>query len=522
MDAEVLVVGGGHNGLICAAYLAKEGIDTLLLEARPSVGGCASTVGALGARFNICHCDHLLIRAMPIFDELELSLHGLEYIEPEASSILAFHDESNPWVLFNDIERTLEGLATSYPSQVDSYKRYLSDALPVARLAIEIAKTPPSLRQVSSVILHEKGSGLTRLLKWSRMSASEVLSRYFDDWRFIMPAVTTGPTVWGVPPETPGTGLAALSYVTRHLVRSGRPAGGSGVLTDAIRSAFEQFGGRIRCDAYVKSLMTSNGAISGVLLDSGDVLSSKQVVAACDPSRVFVDWVTPTSKSTRRLTNRWKEKPISEGYESKIDGILTGLPVPKWSFAIASQHEGLNPLGQTVSVSPEPKDLERAHYLRTKGLVAERPTMLLDFPSVADPTMKSEYGKHVLSLEILFTPYSLKGGWSHSNEPERWLKLWAGLMEPESFELVEAWRSMTPDRYEAEFTMHRGHTPSFGGSPLSVLLGNPRELTRYRTPLAGLYLCGAGTYPGAGIVGVSGRNAADALLKDLRGSGINS
>ena len=105
-EVEVIVVGGGHNGLICAAYLARAGVDTLLLEARPSVGGCASTVDDLGARFNICHCDHTLVRAMPVVDELELADHGLVYVEPEAGSVWAFHDRSDPWVIFHDVERT--------------------------------------------------------------------------------------------------------------------------------------------------------------------------------------------------------------------------------------------------------------------------------------------------------------------------------------------------------------------------------------------------------------------------------
>ena len=90
-EAEVVVVGGGHNGLICAAYLARSGIDTILIEARSSVGGCASTVDDLGARFNICHCEHNLVRAMPIIDELDLAKHGLKYVETEASSVCAFH-----------------------------------------------------------------------------------------------------------------------------------------------------------------------------------------------------------------------------------------------------------------------------------------------------------------------------------------------------------------------------------------------------------------------------------------------
>ena len=216
----MIVVGGGHNGLICAAYLARAGVDTLLLEAAPAVGGCASTVEALGARFNICHCDHTLVRAMPISDELDLTGQGLRYVEPEASSIWTFHDGSDPWVLFNDQDRTLDGLVEAYPDQVGAYQRYLADAMPVARLALDMVQTPPSAGGFAATALRRKPRGLARLLDWSRRSLAEVLGRYFDDWRLVMPAVTVGPTVWGLTPETPGTGLAAIGYATRHLVLS--------------------------------------------------------------------------------------------------------------------------------------------------------------------------------------------------------------------------------------------------------------------------------------------------------------
>ncbi|MFV2039723.1 MAG: FAD-dependent oxidoreductase, partial [Acidimicrobiales bacterium] len=118
-DADVIVVGGGHNGLICAAYLARAGIDTLVLESRSSVGGCASTVSDLGARFNICNCDHTMIRAMPVIDELELGAYGLEYLEAEAGALNMFHDGSDPWVFFHEAELTLDALAATYPTQVE-------------------------------------------------------------------------------------------------------------------------------------------------------------------------------------------------------------------------------------------------------------------------------------------------------------------------------------------------------------------------------------------------------------------
>ena len=519
-DAEVIVVGGGHNGLICGSYLSRSGIDTLLLESRPDVGGCTSTVSDLGARFNICHCDHTLIRAMPISDELSLADHGLRYVEPGAGAIFAFHDGGEPWAVFHDAEQTVDGLAASYPHQVNAYRRYLRDAMPVAELVIAMAGTVPSARRFAGVALRRGGRGMARLLDWSRSSASEVLGRYFDDWHLSMPGITVGPSVWGLPPGMPGTGLAAINYASRHLVRSGRPVGGSGALTDSLRASMEAAGGRVRCDSRVERLIVDDGRVAGVRLTDGTSLRADVVVAACDPARVFVDWLGDPPAAARRCVDRWRNMPISDGYESKIDAVLTGRPTLAGGAGLAERHPDLDQLGQSMYVSPSPAEVADAHVARSEGRVAEIPTLLSDLPSVTDPTMAPGVGRHVLSLEVLFTPYSLMGGWDGSGEPERWLELWAGMMEPGALDLVDSWRVMTPNRYENEFTMHRGHTPSCAVTPLAAFLGRPRETTRYRTPVRGLYLSGAGTFPGAGVVGAAGRNPPEAVHSDLRGTSL--
>ena len=519
-DAEVIVVGGGHNGLICGSYLSRSGVDTLLLESRLGVGGCTSTVSDLGARFNICHCDHTLIRAMPIADELSLADHGLRYVEPAAGAIFAFHDGAEPWAVFHDAEQTIDGLAAAYPCQVDAYRRYLRDALPVAELVIAMAGTVPSARRFAGVALRRGARGMARLLDWSRSSASDVLGRYFDDWHLTMPGITVGPSVWGLAPDTPGTGLAAINYASRHLVRSGRPVGGSGALTDSLQASMEASGGRIRCDSRVDRLIVDAGRVTGVRLTDGMHLTADVVVAACDPARVFVDWLGDPPVAARRCVERWRDRPVADGYESKIDAVLSGRPVLAAGSGLAERHPDLDPLGQSMYVSPSPDQLASAHQSRGKGRVAERPTLLFDMPSVSDPTMAPGEGRHVLSLEVLFTPYLLEGGWEGSAEPERWLGMWAEMMEPGALNLVDSWRVMTPNRYENEFAMHRGHTPSCAVTPLAAFLGRPRETTRYRTPVKGLYLSGAGTFPGAGVVGAAGRNAADAVYTDLRGGSL--
>jgi phytoene dehydrogenase-like protein len=517
-DADVIVVGAGHNGLICAAYVARAGIDTLLLESRATVGGCASTVSDLGARFNICNCDHTMIRAMPIADELELGTHGLRYLESEAGTVQRFHDGSTPWWFFHDVERHLDALAVTHSGQVDGYRRYLADAMPVADLMLDIARTPPSASRFVGRVARRRARGVARLLDWSRRSLADVMSTYFDDWHLVQPAVSSGPSVWGVPPTAPRTGSAAAIYATRHLARSGRPVGGSGALTDAVRASFEAAGGRVRCDSRVDHVMVSDGATTGVRLSDGTELRAPTVVAACDPQRVFVEWFDEVPPAARRLVARWRSRPTPDGYESKVDAVLAELPIWRRDATFESAAPGVDLLGVTTVVSPSPQQLAEAHELRERGRVADQPTFLVNVPSVLDPDMQPSADQHVLSLEVLFTPYALEGGWPGSDEPARWLEVLGDLMEPDTLQ-VDRFRAMTPDRYEQEFSMYRGFTPAFAASPLVPLVGAQRETTRYHTPIAGLYLSGAGTFPGAGVFGAAGRNAAHAVERDRRGSG---
>lgn len=455
-----------------------------------------------------------MIRAMPLLDELELAACGLKYLEADSGYVSAFYDDSPAWVQFFSAEQTLDGLARSYPDAVDGYRRYLRDALPVARLIVDMARARATTPGLLSGIARRGGRGAARLLRWSRGSMSGVLGHYFDDWRLVMPAAATGPTVWGVSPDAAGTGLAAALYATRHLVRTGRPVGGSGALTDAVARRFVAAGGELRCDARVDRVTTAGGQVSGVRLADGARIAADTVVTACDPARVFVDWLDHPPQRARRMFERYRSQPPVDGYESKVDAVLGKRPAYRCFGALEQAHPGVDFYGSTVVVAPSPEDLAEAHSRRAVGRVARRPTLLVNVPTVLDPSLTPD-DSHVLSLEALFTPYSLPGGWPGSSEPQRWIDLWSGLLEPGSLDLGEH-RVMTPDRYEAEFFMHRGHTPSYGGSPLAALLGRPRSTTRYRTPLRGLYLCGAATFPGAGVFGASGRNAAHAVLADRR------
>ena len=512
-DADVVVVGGGHNGLVCAGYLARAGLDTLIVEARSSIGGCASTVWDLGARFNICNCDHTLVRAMPFIDELDLEAHGLRYLEADPTFVHLAWDDTPPVLMFHDSERTIDSIARHRPAAVEGYRRYLADAAPVVELLLAMAATPATTPKFLEALVRRGGRGAVRLLQWSRASLLDVLANYFDDEAMILPAVATGPSVWGVPPDAPGTGLAATLYALRHHVKAGRPEGGSGALTDAMRRAFECAGGRVRCRATVQRIMADRDTVFGVALEDGTEIRTDCVVASCDPRTVAATWLSEEGRRSGRYVRSWRSRPERDGYVSKIDAVVTDAPRYRAIDGCADLLGNSDPNDPTVVISPSLAELDEAHRLRAQGRVAHRPSLMSNVPSVLDPTMRSTDGHHVLSLEVVFTPYALEGGWPGSDEPSRWLEEWATLVQPGYLHAVERYRVMTPDRYESEFHMPRGYTSAYDGSPLQSLVGLRRDLSRHRTPVRGLFLAGAGTYPGAGVWGASGRNAAAAVLR---------
>ncbi|HWI73389.1 MAG TPA: NAD(P)/FAD-dependent oxidoreductase [Baekduia sp.] len=512
---EVVIVGGGHNGLTCAAYLARAGVDVCVLEARDSVGGCASTVEVLGgARVNICNCDHGLVRATGVIEELDLAAHGLRYLDLDPAQLALPWGGEAPWLLFGDVERTLQSLALTHPDQVAGYRRYVGDLLPAARLVMEMTGGVPTPLGVATRLARARGRGLTALLKLSRRSAADVLRDYFTSDALLGPVATTGPAVWGLPPQAPGTGLGALGYALRHLTAVGRPVGGSGALTDALASAVRASGGTIRTGVRVVAITCDGGRATGVRLADGTrVDATRAVVSAGDPRRALVELLHAPPAAARDLVERWRTRPVREGYESKVDAVIDVLPRPR-----GLDPEHLTTLGvddvlnATMVIAPGLDGILAAHRTAARGGVAERPLYLSNVPSVVDPTVAPPGGGHVFSLETLFTPYRLAGGWAGTAEPERWLAAFATLVEPGFLDGVRRFRLVGPEDYERDFSMPAGYAPSFAGGPLAALLGRDRELTRYATPVPGLYLTGSGTFPGAGVSGAPGRNTARVIL----------
>ena len=521
MDFDAIVVGAGHNGLVCAAYLARSGLRTLLLEARDSVGGCASSETFAGCTVNICNCDHLTFRTTPVMEELRLGEYGLRYLEVDPGQLSIPWGETTPaspprpaWPVFHDVQRTVDALQFLYPAQADAYRRYASVAVPALRLILDAATRPPTPGGLLRTAMRHGSAGAT-LLRWSRKSAAEVLRSFFSDDAIIGPALATGPMVWGVSPEWPGTGLGALSLAMRHAATVGRPVGGSGMVPRALQRCFEASGGTVRTSARVAAILCDPRRVRGVRLSNGEVIEASVVVSACDPHATLLSWLQGAPLAAESMLARWRGVPQHQGYESKIDAVVSTPPTYRSVDPHVAARLGFDPLTPSAMIAPSVAELVRAHQLLGDGQVADRPVFFSNVPTALDPSMATG-NEHVFSLEVLFTPYHLQGGWGGSSEPQRWLDVFASQVHPGFLDGIQAWRAVTPDRYETDFNMPLGHATGFAGGPLAALRNPHPELTRYETAVPGLYLTGAATFPGAGVWGASGRNCATVITRSRR------
>jgi phytoene dehydrogenase-like protein len=289
----------------------------------------------------------------------------------------------------------------------------------------------------------------------------------------------------------------------RHVGRVGRPVGGSGRVPSALLAAFEAAGGLLRTKSPVDTITCDGDRVRGVALVDGTEIAAPVVVSACNPHDTFLRWLRDPPPAAADLVRRWSTARHDEGYESKIDAVVTNPPVLR----------GFDrPLGPTTAIAPGLDEIHRGAGLIAEGRVMDRPGMLVNVPTLLDPSMAPE-GRHVFSLEAIYTPFGLRGGWPGSDEPRRWLERFAELCEPGFLDSIVEWRAMTPDVYERDFHLPAGHATSFAGGPLAAFRSPDPELTRYETAVEGLYLTGAATFPGAGVWGASGRNCATVVLE---------
>jgi len=514
-DFEYIIIGGGHNGLVCGAYLAQAGQDVVVLEKFPILGGYITTEEipeAPGFKLNIGAMEHIGIFDTPIIEDLNLDSHGLDYIFREEMFLFPFLDGTDiPF--YQSIDRTAEAMAEISPRDAEVYPDFMEFA--EAFLGILGAVSfgpPPSFGELAAMMDAEIGIDTDRLLWVLLTSPWAVLDSWFEH-----PKVKAALGYYGAhtqtAPSQPGAGYAPFIMVGSHLSGVARPRGGSGKLNDALAAAIETHGGTVRTKSEVERILVQGGRVIGVeLVDGQEITASKGVVSSIDARRVFFDLVPAehtTSDLRRKLgTVRASRTNISE---FKLDATLSG-PLD-WSRFPRGNHfrVGMHLL------CPSLEYLDAAFADIHRGLEPEQPAMMVGTASALDPSL-APAGGDTLWLSC-FAPFDRKDGrsWDQTEEEftERVLDRLC-LYAPNARDVIEAQAITSPLDWHRRTGSLRGN-PNHLDMTLDQILGyRPLpELSDYRTPLEGLYLTGSGTHPGGGLSGNPGYNTAQIIKQDL-------
>ena len=523
---DVTIIGGGHNGLVAASYLAKSGLKTLVLERRDIVGGGAVTE-ELHPGFRSSTLDHAAgPLSAQIVADLNLSRHGLEMITPEVR-VLALAPDGRSLCIYNDVARTVSEIekfsnqdAKSYPEFVDSFAR-------IGRvLAPLISMTPPLIDQPTAADLWQLGKvGLAfrglgkkdeyRLLRWGPMAVADLVSEWFETE--LLRATVAARGIYGAfaGPWSAGTSLGLLWQAAMDgsaIGSASYPKGGMGALSEALAAAAKVAGAEIRTHAQVSGIVGFDEDVPKVVLEGGEEIETRAVVSNADPRSTFLKLVDPIDLDPNFLLKMRNYR--APGTSAKINLALSSLPL----FTGMNGGDPKSKLAGRIHIGPEIDYLERAFDASKYGEFSSEPYLDINIPSVGDPSL-APAGKHVMSIHVQFAPYKLKeGDWATRREE------FAGnvIKQLENYapgvsDLILAKQVITPFDLEQTYGLSGGHI-HHGEQTLDQFF-TFRPLigwAQYRTPLKRLYLCGAGTHPGGGLTGMPGANAAREIARDFK------
>jgi phytoene dehydrogenase-like protein len=515
------IIGGGHNGLAAAFYLAQAGLKPVLFETRPVVGGGAIT-GELHPGFRGPTLAHHTWLAADVIDDMGLLSRGLELLQP-AIDTLALDPSGPPLHLYEDVERTVQALRPIREQDASHYPAYRLAIEEIATLIAFLATNPPpetagssaaDLWQLLGVSRRVRKLGrrnLYRLLRWAPMPVADLAREWFES--DLLCAATAGPAVSGgmLGPRSAGTGLVALLHEACQLL-AGRPArtrGGPGALTAAMAAAARDAGAEIRTSVRVERIVVANEQVTAVVVDGREVPVST-IVSAVDPKTTFLRLMDPVDLSPEVLGRARHYR--AAGTLAKVNLALAGLP----TFTGVGSSDLLS---GRIHLGPSLDYLERAFDHAKYGELSERPWLDVTIPSILDPQLAPP-GKHVMSIYAHYAPYRLRQGEWALMKDQLLLRVLAVLerFAPGIGGLVEASQVITPGELESQYGFHGGHV--FHGELTLDQLGAMRPLLgygRYGAPVRGLYLCGAGTHPGGFMTGLSGKLAAREITRALTG-----
>jgi len=523
---DVIVVGGGHNGLTHAAYLARAGLSVLVLERRHLVGGAAVTEEVVpGFHFSVCSYVVSLLRP-EIVRELELARHGLDIL-PLDGTFTPLRDDYL-WRT-NDHAQTIREIRRHSRTDAEAYDDYALAMVEMARFAKPLmGLTPPDPTSPRPATFSSLGSIARRfrllpadsqyvLLQLMTMSAADFLDQWFetDVLKATMSASGIIGTFLGI--RSPGTAYVLLHHYMGEIDGAfrawGLPRGGTGSISNALAAAAREAGAEIRTSAAVERVLLRKNAVCGVALTTGEEISAPVVSSGIDARRTFFDLV-----GAQHLPDDFVEQVRRfryRGSSGKVNLALDALP----DFTCLP---GTGPhLRGAISISPSIDYMERAYDAAKYGHFSPHPYIDIVIPSLTDPSVAPP-GKHVMSCFVQYAPYQLADGtWDEQREAFGDAVI-STLAEyaPNLPHVIVGRQVVTPLDLEREFGLTEGNI--FQGELTLEQLFFLRPVpgwADYRTPVPGLYLCGSSTHPGGGIMAASGRNAARRVLKDLRRTG---
>jgi beta-carotene ketolase (CrtO type) len=507
---DVVVVGGGHNGLVCACYLARAGLSVTVLEAAPSLGGCLHTVDfGPGARLELGAYEHGGIRGSGVAAELELeTTWGLELIERD-ELCYAPADDGTALAFHRELEHTVELLGPIVgPREIGRYRTFAAWSRAAVALLYQLNDGPaPSMRQLAALAETALGADGVRLVQTLLAPASIILRATFDDER-LRGVLGHWAAHLQQAPSDPGTGAGALLLAGSHGFPAVRAAGGSRAITDALVRCLEAHGGTVACESAVERIEVRDGRVTAVVAGGERHEVARAVVSSIDARRVFLDLLAPDDVPGPLLA---EVRRIHSGHrnvtELKVDAIIDG-PLP----ALAPSAFARSLLLSANSLT----DLERSFAEIALGRLPSRPPLMFAFPSALEPGWAPP-GRHVIWLQA-FVPWALDGTSWDASQLERGADLvWAVAERALGQPLSVVDRKITgPLQWLDRHGSARANPNQIDMSIDQLLDLRPSpSLSRYRAPLRGLYLTGAGTHPGGGVTGAPGRNTARVVLRDL-------
>ena len=503
---DAIVVGAGHNGLVCSALLAKAGKRVLVLEANEQVGG-ASVTREFAEGYSVSACAHLLYQLQPeIRKELKLDTR----LASEDMTTIALGEDGKHVRLKTD---SVEGVSDDDMQQYRDFRKRMTRFANLLRKYFN--KTPPrlgskdfkdlsTLAQLGIDVRMLGKAEMEALLRLIFMNIHDEVTERFES-PMLKGAISLDAVLGThLGPRSPNT---ILTYLYRNAGDNGRigvPAGGMGSVSNELAHAARSAGVTIRTGMPVKRIIIEGGRATGVESESGDRFDSLMVISNADPKTTVMKLIGAKHAETgfaRRISHL-----RTKGNAAKLHLALDGLPTI----------EGLSKtdFAERMVIAPDEHYVERAFNPAKYGESSPHPVIECTFPSFRDETL-APTGKHVMSAVVQYAPYALKGGWDDEAKAAFMKAIINTLSKymPDIEERITASELLTPTDLESEFHMTGGHWHHAELTLDQFLFVRPvNGAAQYQLPIDGVYLCGAGTHPGGGVSGAAGRNAARAIL----------